>query len=43
MARRIIVLTFESVHVILWRGPSNDTSSAVLSHGSTYLVCSSNF
>ena len=43
MATRIIVLTFESVHVILWCGPSNDTSSVVLSHGTTYLVCSSNF
>ena len=43
MARRIIVLTFESVHEILWCGPSNDTSSAVLSHGTIYLVCSSNF
>ena len=43
MARRIIVLTFESVHKILSCGPSKDTSSAVFSHGTIYLVCSSNF
>ena len=43
MATCLIALTFESVHEILWCGPSNDTSSAVLSHGTIYLVCSSNF
>ena len=38
-----VVLTFESVDEILWCDPSNETSSAVLSHGAVYLVCSSNF
>ena len=38
-----VVLTFESVDEILWRYHSNETSSAVLSQGSIYLVCSSNF
>ena len=38
-----VVLTFESVHRILCCDQSNETSSAVLSHGSIYLVCSSNF
>ena len=38
-----VVLTFESVDEILWRYHSNETSSAVLSHGTIYLVCSSNF
>ena len=28
---------------ILWGDHSNETSSAVLSHGTIYLVCSSNF
>ena len=37
------VLTFESVEEILWCDHSNETSSAVLSHGTIYLVCSSNF
>ena len=39
------VLTFGSVDEILWSYHSNETSSAVLSHGSTHLVCtgSSNF
>ena len=36
-------LTFESVDEILWCGHSNETSSAVLSHCTIYLVCSSNF
>ena len=36
-------LTFESVDEILWCYHSNETSSAVLSHGTFYLVCSSNF
>ena len=38
-----VFLTFESVHRILWCDQSNETSSAVLSHGSIYLVCSFNF
>ena len=38
-----VVLTFEYVDEILWCCPSNKTSSAVLSHGTIYLVCSSNF
>ena len=38
-----VVLTFESVDEILWCNHSNETSSAVLSHGAIYLVCSSNF
>ena len=37
------VLTFESVDEILWCYHSNETSSAVLSHGTVYLVCRSNF
>ena len=37
------VLTFEYVDEILWCYHSNETSSAVLSHGTIYLVCSSNF
>ena len=36
-----VVLTFESVDEILWCYHSNETSSAVLSHGTIYLVCSS--
>ena len=38
-----VVLTFESVVEILWCYRSNETSSAVLSYGTIYLVCSSNF
>ena len=38
-----VVLTFESVDEILWCYHSNETSSKVLSHGTIYLVCSSNF
>ena len=38
-----IVPTFESVDEILWCYYSNETSSAVLSHGTIYLVYSSNF
>ena len=34
--------TFESVDEILWCHHSNETSSAVFSHGTIYLVCSSN-
>ena len=36
-----VVLTFESVDEILWCYHSNETSSAVLSHGTIYLECSS--
>ena len=39
----VLFLTFESVDEILWCYRSNETSSAVLSHGAIYLVCSSNF
>ena len=35
-----VVQTFESVDEILWCDHSNDTSSAVLSNGAIYLVCS---
>ena len=38
-----ILLTFESVDEIVWCYHSNKTSSVVLSHGTIYLVCSSNF
>ena len=38
-----IVLTFDSVDEILWCYLSNETFSAVLPHGTIYLVCSSNF
>ena len=38
-----VVLTFESVDEILWCDHSNETSSAVLSHGAICLVRSSNF
>ena len=38
-----ILLTFESVDEIVWCYHSNVTSSVVLSHGTIYLVCSSNF
>ena len=37
------VLTFETVDEILWFDHSNETSSAILSHGTIYLVCCSNF
>ena len=40
---KYVVLTFESMDEILWCYHSNETSSAVLSHGAIYLVCSSNF
>ena len=33
-----VVLTFESVDEILWCYHSNETSSAVLSHDTIYLV-----
>ena len=38
-----VVLNFESVDEILWCCHSNEISSAVLSHDTVYLVCSSNF
>ena len=38
-----VVLTFEFVDEILWCDHSNETSSAVLLHGTIYLVCSSYF
>ena len=38
-----VVLTFETVDEILRCYHSNETSSAVLSHGTIYLVCSSTF
>ena len=38
-----VVLTLESVDEILWCYHSNETSSAVLSHGTIYLACSCNF
>ena len=38
-----VVLTFETVDEILWCDHSNETSSAVLSHYTIYLVCCSNF
>lgn len=39
MATRLIVLTFESVREVLWCGPSNDTSSAVLTFTWYYSIC----
>ena len=41
--RWFVVLTFESVDKILWYCHSNETSSVVFSHGTIYLICSSNF
>ena len=38
-----VVLTFEFVGEILWWDYSNETSSALLSHGTICFVCSSNF
>ena len=43
MGPRQVVLTPESVDEILWCYHSNETSSAVLSRGAIYLVCSSKF
>ena len=37
-----VVLTFESVDEILWCCHSSETSSTVLSHGTIYLLSSSN-
>ena len=39
----MVILAFESVDEILWCDHSNETSSAVLSYGTIYWVCSSNF
>ena len=38
-----MVLTFESVEKIQWCDHSKETSLAVLSHGTIYLVPGSNF
>ena len=38
-----VVVTFESVDEILWCYHSNETFSAVLSHGAIYIVYFSNF
>ena len=38
-----VVLTFESVDEILWCYLSNETSLVVLSLGTIYSVCGSNF
>ena len=38
-----VFLNFESVDEILWCYHLNETSSAVLSHATIYLVCSSKF
>ena len=38
-----VVVTFESVDEILWCYHLNETSSAVRSHSTIYLVCSSTF
>ena len=40
---RMYILTFESVDEILWCDHLNDTSSAVFSHCTIYLACSSTF
>jgi len=37
-----VVRTFEFVGEILWRDYSNETSSAVFSHGTICFVCRSN-
>ena len=43
LSTQYVVLTFESVYEILWCYHSNETSSAVLSHGTIYLAFRSNF
>ena len=43
MGPRQVVLTPESVDEILWCEHSNESSPAVLSHGTIYSVFSSNF
>jgi len=40
---KYVIVTFESVHEILWCCHSHEISPAVLSYGTIYLVCSSNF
>ena len=40
---KFLVLIFESLDEILWCDHSNETSSAVLSHGTIYLVQVLNF
>ena len=39
----LVLLTFESVDETQWCDHSNETSWAVLSQGTIYLLCSSNF
>ena len=41
MESRKMFLTFEPVDKTLWYDHSNETSSSVLSHATSYLVCSS--
>ena len=43
MAKQFVSPSFKIVDEIPWCAHSNETSSAVLSHGTIYLVCSSNF
>ena len=43
MGPRQVVLTLESVDEILWYDHSNESSPAILSHGTIYSVFSSNF
>ena len=38
-----VLAAFKSMSKSVWCYHSNETSSAVLSHGTIYLVCSSNF
>ena len=38
-----VTLTFESAAKLLWCDHPNETSSAVLSHGTIYIICFSNF
>ena len=40
---KYVIVTFESVDEILRCCHSHEVSSAVLSYGTIYLVCSSNF
>ena len=42
MTGQFVNLSFKSVDKILWCYRSNETSSAILSQGTIYLVCSSN-
>ena len=43
VAKLLITLAFNPVEEILWCYHSNETFSAILSHGTIYLVCSANF